>query len=98
STPSENAAAELLPFLPNGRQVMLKEYGHVADIWNVEPAAVQTIVVEYFDSGTVNQAVIPSAPMDFSVAVGFPAISKIALTTVTILSAALLYGVYGWLK
>jgi pimeloyl-ACP methyl ester carboxylesterase len=98
STPSENAAAELLPFLPNGKQVVLKEYGHVADIWNVEPAAVQKIVAEYFDSGTVDQAVVPSAPMDFSVAVGFPAISKIALTTVTILSAALLYGVYGWLK
>lgn len=98
STPSAKAAAELLPYLPNGKQVILKEFGHVADVWTIDPPVIEKIVTEYYQSGTVDETNIPEAPMDFTVGIGFPALSKIALITVTLISAGLLYGVYGWLR
>ena len=39
ATPPQWATRDLLPHLPNGRQVVLPGLGHTDDVWAFEPAA-----------------------------------------------------------
>jgi len=39
STPSQFTTDELLPFLSNGEQVILSEFGHTGDVWGMQPEA-----------------------------------------------------------
>ncbi|NUN68770.1 MAG: alpha/beta hydrolase [Bacteroidetes bacterium] len=93
STPAENAANELLPFLPNGQQIVLREYGHVADVWTVDPPRTQQLVARYFREGTADSTEATVSPVDFSVGWGFPIIGKIMLATGAAAAAAILYGI-----
>jgi pimeloyl-ACP methyl ester carboxylesterase len=56
STPARNAAKELLPHLPNGRQVVLPGMGHTTDFWDAQPAAGTRLVNAYFDTGRVDRS------------------------------------------
>lgn len=51
STPAENATNDLLPYLSNGRQLIMKEMGHVGDIWRVQPQATHRAVASFLDTG-----------------------------------------------
>lgn len=93
STPAENAAEELLPFLPNGRQIVLREYGHVGDVWRVEPERTQRIVAGFLRDGSVDSAATTASPVDFSVGWGFPELGKIMIVTGAAAAAAVLYGI-----
>lgn len=93
STTAENAANELLPFLPNGRQIVLREYGHVADVWKVDPPRTQHMVARFFRDGTADSAEGAVSPVDFSVRWGFPKLGKIVIVTGAAAAAAILYGI-----
>ncbi len=93
STPAENAAEELLPFLPNGRQIVLREYGHVGDVWRVEPERTQRIVAGFLRDGSVDSTATTASPVDFSVGWGFPELGKIMIVTGAAAAAAVLYGI-----
>ena len=54
ATPPENATRELMPFLPNGHQVLLPGLGHTTDVWNEETAASTRLLNAYFDRGRVD--------------------------------------------
>jgi pimeloyl-ACP methyl ester carboxylesterase len=89
STPAEYATNELLPYLPNGRQVILSEVGHVEDVWQVEPRATEKMVTTFFDTGITDTSLVKYVPMDFHVGWGFPRLAKAALGIVVVLMAAL---------
>jgi hypothetical protein len=79
STPAEFATRELLPYLRNGRQVILAEMGHVDDVLSVNPRATERLLVSFFDTGVPDTSLYVYAPMDFSVRWGLPKIAKIGL-------------------
>lgn len=54
STPPEAATRDLLPFLPNGRQVILKEMGHAESFWHSQPEARARLLHAFFDEGKVD--------------------------------------------
>jgi hypothetical protein len=47
STPAEFATSELLPQLTRGQQVILREMGHVDDIWQLQPATARLLTSFY---------------------------------------------------
>ena len=49
ATPARNATRELLPYLPNGHQVVLKELGHTISFWNYEPKASTRLLNAFYD-------------------------------------------------
>jgi len=79
-----------LPHLGNGQQVILSEFGHVADVWDLQPEATMHLLTTFYDTGVVDDSLFTYQPMNFDVGLGFPALAKIALAVVILLPALLL--------
>ena len=77
ATPPQNATRELLPHLPNGRQVILPNIGHTEDFWSYEPKASSRLVNTYLDSGKVDTSLYTRKQVDFTPGFSQPAIAKI---------------------
>jgi pimeloyl-ACP methyl ester carboxylesterase len=96
SAPAVNATEELLPFLPNGHQVVLAELGHTTDFWAHQPDAGRRLIGTFLDSGRVDDSLYRTAKVDFTPSVTHPALAKIILgvmigfTLIMVLSLALM--------
>ncbi len=82
STPAGNATRNLLPYLTNGKQVILKEMGHTHDIWTVQRPATLHLLTSFFDTGVADNSMFTYSPMMFHVSMGFPLITKLALACI----------------
>jgi pimeloyl-ACP methyl ester carboxylesterase len=98
STPAENATTELLPYLPNGRQIILRDYGHVADVWKVDPSGTERIIAGFLRNGVTESAAAVVSPVDFSVRLGFPELGAIIVVTGAVVAAAVVYGITALLR
>ncbi len=87
STPAEFATDELLPYLTNGKQVILAEMGHVNDVGTLQPAAFERLATSFYDTGVADDSLYTYAPMHFGVSLGAPTIAKIMLGIVLLLIA-----------
>ena len=65
STPAEFATNEILPFLPNGHQVVLAEFAHVMDFWTYQREASDRLLSTFFDTGEVDDSLYTYRQMDF---------------------------------
>lgn len=77
STPPGNATKDLLPYLPNGRQVVLGGLGHTGSFWNERPEAGTHLITTYLDDGTVDASQYRDVKVDFTPAVTFGTIARI---------------------
>ncbi len=82
STPARFARDELLPFLKNGHQVILSEFGHTGDIWGKQRDALIHMLKTFYDTGVVDDSRYVYSPMNFKVGLGYPAIMKLVLAGV----------------
>jgi pimeloyl-ACP methyl ester carboxylesterase len=87
ATPPQHATEELLPYLPNGRQVVLEELGHTVDFWSQQPDANGRLINTFFDSGEVDDSLYEPGNVDFTPSVSHGTIAKIALGSLLGLSA-----------
>jgi pimeloyl-ACP methyl ester carboxylesterase len=85
STPAEFATKELLPFLKKGRQIILREFGHVNDVFTLRPEAFERLVVSYFNTGDADDSLFAYLPMNFNISLGFPMLAKAFLGMATLL-------------
>ncbi len=76
STPAQFATDELLPFLSNGEQVILSEFGHTGDVWGMQPEATVRLLTSFYDTGVADASLYSYQPMDFHVEIGFPEMAK----------------------
>jgi pimeloyl-ACP methyl ester carboxylesterase len=79
ATPPQNATRELLPHLPNGRQVVLPGLGHSDDFWSYQPAASSRLVNTFLDQGRVDQSLYRFTGVDFTPSGSHTMIAKIVL-------------------
>jgi pimeloyl-ACP methyl ester carboxylesterase len=79
ATPPQNATRELLPHLPNGHEVVLKNLGHSDDFWAYERAASNRLINTFLDSGRVDTSLYTRNRIDFTPSVGHGGIAKITL-------------------
>jgi pimeloyl-ACP methyl ester carboxylesterase len=92
ATPPQVATKELLPYLPNGQQVVLAELGHTIDFWTYQPEAGSRLINTFFDSGRVDDSLYKPASVDFTPAVTLTVLAKgvagamVGLALVTLLS------------
>jgi pimeloyl-ACP methyl ester carboxylesterase len=101
STPAENATKELLPMLSNGTQVILAEFGHSADVWNVQPKTTERLLTSFYDTGVADDSLYSYEPMDFHVGLGFPKIAKLGLGAalfVLVAALAMIGYVLRWMR
>ena len=69
-TPAQNATRELLPYLPNGHQVVLSDLGHVADFWAYEPAVGTRLLTTFYATGRVDTSGYIHHTISFSTGIG----------------------------
>ena len=79
STPPQMAATQLLPYLPNGHQVVLKGIAHTGSSWNDQTEAGSTLVNTFFDSGQVDDSLYEPAKVDFTPDTKFTTLAKYVL-------------------
>ena len=85
TTPARYATEELLPSLSNGKQVILSEFGHVGDVWSLQPEATMHLLTTFYDTGVADDSLFTYQPMNFDVGLGFPAIAKLVLAAIVLL-------------
>jgi pimeloyl-ACP methyl ester carboxylesterase len=90
--PPQVATKELLPYLPNGHQVVLPGIGHTGTFFAVQPEASSRLINTFFDSGKVDDSLYHPETVDFTPARSFGDIAKVfvalalALAMVTLVS------------
>jgi pimeloyl-ACP methyl ester carboxylesterase len=92
STPPQAATKELLPYLPNGHEVVLPGLGHTGSFFAVQPEAGSRLVNTFLDSGRVDDSLYTRAKVDFTPEVTLTVLAKgiagtmVGLALLTVLS------------
>ena len=92
ATPPQAATKELLPHLPNGRQVVLPGFGHSGTFWTEQPEAGTHLINTYLASGKVDDSRYEPQAVDFTPEVTQTALGKgiggaiVGLALLTVLS------------
>jgi pimeloyl-ACP methyl ester carboxylesterase len=92
ATPPQVATKELLPFLPNGHQVVLPGFGHANSFWTEQPNAGSRLINTFFDTGRVDRSLYEPERVDFTPEVTQTALGKglagamVGLAALTVLS------------
>ena len=94
TTPARYAADELLPSLSKGKQVILSEFGHVDDVWNLQPEAAMYLLTTFYDTGEADDSLFTYQPMNFDVGFGFPAMAKLFVAVIVLLIALLVQEIF----
>ena len=76
ATPPQAATEELLPHLPNGRQVVLPGFGHSTTFWTDQPEAGTHLINTYLASGKVDDSRYEPQAVDFTPEVTQTALGK----------------------
>lgn len=92
STPPQKAR-DFLQYFSRGRQIIISECGHVADIKTIDPAYINNLMTEFYNTGKVGE-VKNYYPMDFKVSFGFPLIMKTGVYGIPILIIVILLTAY----
>jgi pimeloyl-ACP methyl ester carboxylesterase len=93
STPAEFATRDFLPYLKNGKQVILSEYGHVGDVIYLNPENIRRMVTSFYSTGVVDTSMNAYDKMDFNVSWGFPTVAKVAVGTLAVIVTAAVVGI-----
>jgi pimeloyl-ACP methyl ester carboxylesterase len=93
STPASYATDELLPFLPNGEQVILEAYGHLDYYGPAE--AFERLVVSFLDTGEADVSLYPTRTFTFTPNPSFRTLGK--LVVVAVVAIPLLIVLLVWL-
>ena len=77
STPIENGTEKLLPSLEKGDQVVLKNMGHVNDVWHAQPAATERLLTHYYATGEVDDSLYVEQEIEFATGlISLPNVAK----------------------
>ncbi len=75
STPAENATIELLPYLPNGHQVILSNMSH-NDVAVLQIDTYRQFIAHYIDTGEVRDTLFKHDEVDFTPKMKFGLLAK----------------------
>jgi pimeloyl-ACP methyl ester carboxylesterase len=77
--PPQAATKELLPYLPNGHEVVLPGIGHTGSFFAEQPEASTRLINSFFDTGKVDASLYHPQSLDFTPATSFGEMAKIVL-------------------
>ena len=94
STPPELATTELLPLLSRGHQVILRDAGHVNDLWHLQPAATERLLTSFYATGKPDSSLCHYVPLSVRPTLRLPVLARTAVSLgVGAVAAALGWGV-----
>jgi pimeloyl-ACP methyl ester carboxylesterase len=92
AAPPQNGTKELLPHLPNGKEIVIPSMGHAGTFWKEQPEASAHLINTYLDSGRVDDSLYEPMRVDFTPDVTLTALAKgiagtmLGLALLTVLS------------
>src|SRR4051794_31413903 len=98
ATPPQNAHRQLMPYMPNGHELVLQGLGHTDDFWSYQPRASSHLVNTYLNRGVVDDSLYVTNRVELEPDFAQTTIAKImlavflsfaALTVVSLLALAL---------
>lgn len=96
ATPPQLASNDLLPYLPNGEEVVLQGFGHVNDIFGLQPEASTRLINSFLDTGRADASLFEPRTLEFTPEQTFGAMAKtilgilLALAALAVLSLAVM--------
>ena len=102
ATPPQVATNELLPYLPNGHQVVLQGFGHTTDFWTHQNAAGSRLINTFFDKGQVDDSLYKPMHVDFTPSLSQTVLGKgiaatmVGLGLIAVLSLGSRHGYWAW--
>jgi pimeloyl-ACP methyl ester carboxylesterase len=66
ATPPQIATEQLLPYLPNGKEIVLPGFGHLPTFWHEQPEATSRLINTYLASGQVDASLFKPVIVDFA--------------------------------
>jgi pimeloyl-ACP methyl ester carboxylesterase len=90
ATPPQVATRELLPYLPNGREVVLPGFGHTQSFFDDQPEAGTRSVLTFLESGRVDVSGYTALEMDFTPPSTYGSLAKRLVGAMLVLSALML--------
>jgi len=91
STPAENAKNELLPYLGNGKLIILAEMGHCDDVIGLQPEAFHHLTETFYLEGVVDDSKFRFEPIDFTPSQSLPDMAKKFVKRVVIIGGGILF-------
>ena len=85
ATPPQIARKQLLPYLPNGREVVLDGFGRVPTFLHEQPEATSRLVNMFFATGQIDTSLMKPVVVEFT--------PQLSMTTIAKRIAALIVGV-----
>jgi len=92
STPPQVADTQLMPYLPNGREVVLPGFGHTGSVFKEQPEAGTHLINTFLSSGLVDDSLYEPQALEFTPPTTHGGLAKVllgvmlALATLTVLS------------
>ena len=83
-----------LPYLKNGKQVIISEAAHSPDIWGSQRPALDHMLKTFFKTGVVDDSRYTYSPISFEVGWSYPTIMKLILTGMVFILIILIYAVW----
>lgn len=77
STPPQVATRELMPFLPNGEEVVLPRFGHTLSFFTDQQNAGAHLVNTFYESGRVDTSLYEPQEIDFTPSGSLPGLAKV---------------------
>lgn len=92
-TPAQFARDEILPSLSNGRQVIVSESGHGADLVTLQPEALKRLLTSFYDTGMADTSLFVYQPVSFEPSIRTTTIAKLLVAAMIVLPALVIWGV-----
>jgi pimeloyl-ACP methyl ester carboxylesterase len=102
ATPPQGATDELLPHLPNGKEIVLPGFGHSGTFWTEQPEAGTHLINTYLATGEVDDSLYEPQAVDFTPEVTQTALGKgigaamVGLALLTVVSLLWMAGRVRW--
>ena len=91
STPEQYGRKELLPYLKNGKQVLISEAAHGGDIFGRQRPALDFMLKKFYKTGIVDDSKYTYHPMSFEVGLSFQTIMKLSIAIIIVVLLSVIY-------
>ncbi len=89
STPP-TALEEAKPYWHKAQMVLLPEFSHVGDVYNLQPQAFERLITSYYDTGVADRSLYVYEPLTFKPAMNMVLMAKLLVAAVIVLPALIL--------
>ena len=87
------ALEQAKPYFHKAQMVLLPEFSHNYDVYELQPEAFERLITSYYDSGVADDSLFEYQPLSFEPSMSLPVMAKLLVAAMIALAALLILGV-----